>query len=154
MQFPAAASAPGAAAAAAAAAEPSPARYVVRLAGEVDEDELVDEIGLAEVAWLRETGLATTVAQTQTPAAAAAEPSHARCVVHLSGDVAEADVMGATGIAGLNWLLAGPGESCSPYDAIHSLNAPVSKRPGGPPPAAHSSNNRVATTASCRLSDL
>ena len=46
-------------AAAAAAAERLPDRYVARLAGEVDEDELMDEIGLAGVTWLRETGLAT-----------------------------------------------------------------------------------------------
>ena len=85
---------------AATAAERPPDRYVARLAGEVDENELLDEIGLAGVTWLRETGLATCpsppplasahVAASPILAAAAGERSilHHR-VLRLAGEVDE-----------------------------------------------------------------
>jgi len=90
---------------AATAAEPSPARYVVRLAGEVDKDELEGEIGLAGVCWLvREKRLATypsppprtshasqiagALAAVQI-AAADGERSLPRHVVRLAGEVDE-----------------------------------------------------------------
>jgi len=171
MQFPAVAAA--AVAVAAAAAEPYPARYFVRLAGEVDEDELLDEnaIGPAGMTWLRETGLSTypsppppasssaassAACSSSSPvgssahvavaaaAAAAAGSSPARRVLRLSGDVDEADIVGAIGIAGLSWLRVGAGGQCSP----RHRRRPPPRQPRNPSPTPPQSNTQPLSSFS------
>ena len=100
-----------------AAAGRSPARYVARLAGEVDENDFLAEIGPAAVTWLREAGLTTYpsppppaaahVAALPTPTCAGDESSTPRHrVLRLAGEVAEDEVVDKLGLAALTWLRA------------------------------------------------
>ena len=98
----------------AAAESPVPC-LVVRLAGEVAEDEVVDKLGLAGMSWLSETGLAAPLSPSPPPPAAAhvaaAQISAAdderflpRHVVRLAGEVDEHELVDAIGLTALNWL--------------------------------------------------
>jgi len=99
--------------AAATVADPPPASYVVCLAGEFDEEEMVEEIGLAGLTWLRETGLVTYPSSPPPVSAhiaalptlaADGEPSLTRPVLCLAGEVDENELVEEIGLAGLNWL--------------------------------------------------